>query len=376
MHAVLGICRQPKLPSILCLLFSLISVETSTASQDIVFDMAPTAEAVSVVSAERQSSFIETTDEKLVNVILQLSSMSSSTESRTVDQWLVKIQPRQPIMQIADYSPRTEIASQIDGPIQVKTTHEKSTSFGLSADGRYGNLAHANTGADSGKKSIRSQQYNRVAPIYAVTASGTINRGRGVYFKLKWTEQQVLDGEKLFTLTFAVPHSWRCGLLDVSVEAQRERKVFPGFERETITVTHDHFVVAVYESSDVEARQRAEAMVQAEEAMRAANSAEQHRKAVPALLKGVGDFFDFSSGDPQETGWAERVVIGVATPHDGEELLSLPVQTRVVALDYCEARDEFIALNGKKNRNIEMVDSSRPQSKTTRPYTAGKAPIQ
>ena len=134
-------------------------------------------------------------------------------------------------------------------PIQIKKTTEKSNArWGLVWTDRTGiSLESTRRRTDSNKQPSPSSSIV-LAPVQAVTASGTINRGRGVYFKLRWTAQQILEGEKTFHNT-SRPEQWRGSLMDVSVIAQGERKSF-GWERETKTIGSANFVVAVFKDHD------------------------------------------------------------------------------------------------------------------------------
>ena len=76
-------------------------------------------------------------------------------------------------------------------------------------------------GGDDQIKNSDSTQYQKRAPQQAMIAAGTTDRGRGVYFKFRWTADQVLEGEKRFRWTVAVPESWRGGLIDVQIIGQR-----------------------------------------------------------------------------------------------------------------------------------------------------------
>ena len=282
---------------------------------------------------------------QLVDVELRLSSMIVAPNPQRIDQWIVRCQPRQDGIQIADYAPRTEVTSPIQGPIQVKLTDEKTESVGLAVNGTYGDLARGNVGADRGSKKAECLQYDRVAPVHAVTASGTINRGRGVYFKLKWTEQQVLEGEKVFHLTLSVPAAWRSGLIDVSVIAQSEKKSFGGWDRDVVTLGRASFVVAVYRTGDSEAMAAARNLADAEDNLRRTVTANRyHKNPITGLVQNVAELFDSKRQvAPQQL--LEQLLVEGASPHVDKQLLQLPVQARVVALDYCDAREAFVRLN-------------------------------
>lgn len=319
-------------------LFYSLSLSAVAAEPPVIrFDL-PATTAASPIDSSDPSSPVE--------IELKLSSMIASPNVPRIDQWLVRCEPRDGNLTVADYAPRTEVGSDIGSPINVKQTDEKTDSFGLSLDGSYGHLARAHGGADHSTKNSESVQYDRLAPVQAVTASGTIRRGRGVYFKLRWTSQQVLEGEKSFRITLNVPPTWRGGLIDVSVLAQAERQSFAGLDREVKTLGSARFVVAAYRESDREAKAMAMKLARAEHRLREAAREKERSSGIaslPALLKKIVAGFDFGSGGSDDE-WIERLMHNEADPHIDEQINRLPVSVRVAVLDYCETRRAFSAI--------------------------------
>jgi len=328
---------------------SLPSLSLSAADVPVIrFDLPPLA-AARIISPADESLRVSDVmpDEMLVECELNLSSMIATPRSPQIDQWLVVCQPRDEAMMIADYQPRTEVASDLEGPIQVKMMDEASESFGISMDAAYGHLARGRAGADRGKKNSESQQYNRLAPVQAVTASGTIHRGRGVYFKLRWTAVQVLEGEKQFRLMFRVPADWRSGLLDVSVTAQSQSRSLGSWDRGVKTLGAANFVVAAYRIGDPQAAQAAKTLAEAEQKLRllaAHRPPKSSLDSIPSMLRHVAMKLDWESQTPPMTPWVDRLLLGGADPYLDKQMSRLPVDVRVAALDYCEARDNFIRL--------------------------------
>jgi hypothetical protein len=301
----------------------------------------------SVVSAEPVQS---ATDGMQVAIELKLSSMIATPNVPRIDQWLVRCQPRDPSLSIADYSPRTEVASDIAGPIQIKKTNESSKSLGLAIDGAYGHLARLHSGVDQGTKDVSSYEMDRVAPVQAVTASGTINRARGVFFKLRWTAQQVLEGEKTFRITLCVPSTWRGGLIDVSVIAQSEEKVFAGLDSATKTLGAADFVVATYLQGDSEASHMAHRLFAAETELRIMArecSDPRAHHSLKSLLRHVAMKLDVESGPPAIS-WVDRLLLNRADPHMDKVIQKLPMPVRVAVLDYVDTRDAFLAINRRE----------------------------
>ncbi|MCP4889830.1 hypothetical protein N9D23_08455 [Rubripirellula sp.] len=297
------------------------------------FDLPPTAVAT------------DTGDASVVTVELRLSSMIDAAHRLNVDQWIVRCEPRDHQLSLVDYAPRTETASQLDGSIQIKSTNETSNGFGASIDGGYGRLVTGHAGIDQSEKQIETQQYDRVAPHQVVVAAGTIHRGRGVYFKLRSTERQVLEGEKKFSVTLRVPSTWRGGLMDVSVEAQTQKRSINPWDRETKTICSQQFVVAVYRDGDQPAEVAAESLAEAERALRALErqwQASRSSVSLSAVVRHVAMTLDVN-GPPQS--WLQRLLIDQADPHLDKQIRHLPMNVRVAVLDYAERRDDFHSLN-------------------------------
>lgn len=319
---------------------SLLFATTVKAGETMIhFDMPPIVSARQVGSAGNES---------LVAIELKLSSMITAADLPRIDQWIVHCQPRNSSLQIADYAPRTEVASDIDGPIQIKKTNERTDSVGVSLDGSYGPIARFHSGADRGRKDVDSYQLDRVAPVQAVTASGTINRGRGVFYKLRWTAQQVLEGEKSFQVTLRVPSTWRGSLIDVSVIAQSKQKSFAGWDSDIKVLGAATFVVAAYLEGDQDAADQANALFDAEQALRVA--ARRHPKesgsSLMSLVRHVTMPFDDDKKRPSDS-WIQRLLFSEADPHHDKEITKLPMPVRLAVLDYVDTRDDFLAINTK-----------------------------
>ncbi len=302
------------------------------------FDMPPSIAAQVVESGN---------DRVLLQVELKLSSMISSPEKARIDQWLVRCEPRGQFASIIDYSPRTETGSDIATHIQVKQSKEKQQSLGVGVNGDYLSSLRGNAGADHTRKNIDSLQFDRIAPVHAVTAAGTINRGTGVYFKLRWTAQQILEGQKTFQLVLDVPSTWRTGLIDISVVAQSEHKSFANWEQSTKILGSANFVVAVYRSDDAHARKVARRMAQAEHQLRSRieeEAASKAKNSLSGLLRKMATKMDFEKPSTVSA-VLERLMLNQVDPYLDSEIRKLPMPCRLAALDYSDAQESFTRLN-------------------------------
>ncbi|MGB7346929.1 MAG: hypothetical protein WBD20_22085 [Pirellulaceae bacterium] len=323
-------------PNVVSVVFLLFAAAPAFANDDVIrFDMPPTVAATPIDA-----------DANLVQCELNLSSLIESPSVPRIDQWLVRCQPRGTAMSITDYAPRTESRSEIDGPIQIKISDEETSSLGLNVSGDYGSVVHGSVGADNGSKNCLTQQYNRIAPVQTVIASGTIDRGRGVYFKLRWTATQTLEGEKVFKLSMNVPDTWRGGLIDVSVLAQSAHRTFGGLDTQIKTLGAANFVVTAYRSGDQQAADIAHQLTVAElklrQLSRDANLGSKPT-TLPSMLRHVAAKLDLDS-EPPSIAWLSRLTSGQADPYLDRDINRLPMNVRVAAIEYHDQRIKFTQL--------------------------------
>lgn len=341
--------------------FALVVFATDIAAEDNVqalsFDLPPTAVARAVDLSDRMTPTSQAGES--MQVELRLSSMVTGSKLPTIERWMVQVVPRAASWRVLDYSPRTETGSDYATPIQVKRSDESTRSLGFAADGGYGHLASAHLGADHGDKQSEAIQFDRHAPLHAVSAAGTIERGRGVYYKLRWTSQQVLEGEKLFQVAFDVPPGFRAGMLDVVVMAYGKTAKsspisgvwadMPLLETSSSSTMlgKAHFTVAVHREGDDAAWSLARQLASAEVRLRQAalgHRADTPIRSLPNLIRHVAAKMDMDSVDVHGD-WAERLIAGQADPYIDPVIRKLPTDLRVVALDYNDSRRALLALD-------------------------------
>ncbi|OYP35975.1 hypothetical protein [Rhodopirellula sp. MGV] len=276
-----------------------------------------------------------------VTIAFPLSSLIVNDSSRgalvpPIDHLLIRCSMRDQYP-VVGFLPKTELETDYAGPIAVTQKRETSDNVGLNVDSAYHPFGAGHLGADSSDKDSNSSQYSKHAPMQAVVASGTTDRGRGVYFKLRWTSQQVLEGEKVFQVSFAVPNGWRGGLVDVSVVAKTTSKSL--FREDKLEdLTSQQFVVAVHQESDMKAAALAMRLADLDHKL-----AEMSRSDVGAatLADWIRQTFvpmaDRKSHREGSAKWYRRVVDGDADPHMDKELAKLPMPVRVTVLDYADA---------------------------------------
>jgi hypothetical protein len=95
-------------------------------------------------------------------------------------------------------------------------------------------------------------------PLETVAASGTMQRGGAMFFKLKATPRNPLEGTREYSLVLGVPANWRADYLRIRCEAEGIRRgMFTSLDERLVCGQRD-FVVALHLEGDEEARRIAE----------------------------------------------------------------------------------------------------------------------
>ncbi|HVT30213.1 MAG TPA: hypothetical protein VHE81_19530 [Lacipirellulaceae bacterium] len=193
------------------------------------FDIAPMAECRDVTPPQRIAQY---PNERLIEVSLPISARFRGVSMDDVDELDIEVNGAAAGLRVEDFSPTTQLASDISHDIETTTT----TTTGRSLDGSLGGtfpvpgadaVAHLTptisggiTGCDTSTEKI-----NRLPPKHAVVVSGTSSEGRGVFFKLKRYSQTSLEGVHQLSVTFVAPRFWQWSEIRVACTAHGERKL-------------------------------------------------------------------------------------------------------------------------------------------------------
>lgn len=122
-------------------------------------------------------------------------------------------------LEIADYLPKTELASDVSGTVNVDERRGSRTSMMVSYEAG-GKVGYRVPGADAearasaagrgekGSEVSSGVQVKFLPPKQLIVAAGTQNRGQTLYFKLRPFSQITLEGEKEFAFLLLVPRDW------------------------------------------------------------------------------------------------------------------------------------------------------------------------
>ncbi len=199
----------------------LLTSSASWASEvAIEFDVSPMVGCVDVTD---EAFVAEFPGEKLwkasfyVSALAQRGSIADVIEIR-----YDLVAPEQQLV-VYDYSPKTTLASDVVGNIEIETSKQQSKSASLSAGGRYG--SYVNASVDGGGETAASavNRYALKPQQDTIATAGTIRRRSGVYFKWKASSQTTLEGGRDIEVLFRSPRRWQGDYVWVACRAVNRR---------------------------------------------------------------------------------------------------------------------------------------------------------
>ncbi len=332
---------------------ALIGIQSIFAAE-VTFDVNPQVPARNCVPDSATPAF---PNSRFVAIRLNATAFVQAGSSHQVEELLVRVDTRHAMVQVVDYWPRTEMYSPIVDNIVVQNQDYQNRNASIQGAGGYPGIGWAN-----GHASLQDEKH--VQQIYAerptkqqVTAAGTLNRKSAVYFKLNRSPEESLEGTKNFDIVLEVPMNWRGDLLTVSMQAFGKRHA----KDHQSSLASNRFMVATYQEGDAQAAQLAYDYVVQEQRLRekaseAANAI--HRRNYPTPVHKLGAALDVYEPHIPNS-WLDQIVFGWTNIYPNGPINRLPVDVRVVILDYLDAK-----------RFIEQLPSQSVASIANQPQLA------
>ena len=200
-----------------------------------------------------------------IEVSLPVTSEIAAAERNHINEFRYDIQWQQARYPVLDYGPRTQTTSIVDGTIGVETQKDRNATFGIAINGGDADLLGGSAKAEAAKRDVEKFRYQEIPQHDVLVASGSTNRGTGVFFRFHRSRRETLEGSRDLSVTFRVPSNWQAGLLQVKCRASGERKV-AGLWNEPIEIVRS-FTLPVYLASSSAAHDRAIEYVRAENSL-------------------------------------------------------------------------------------------------------------
>jgi hypothetical protein len=215
------------------------------ASPGVEFDIARAVECRDVTPRER---IMQYPTQRLIEVALPVSVRFNELSHDDVDEVNIEVSGAAAGLRVQDFAPATQLASEFTREIETTTTNKKARSLEATLGGTLpvpgaeaaAHLTPSITGGLAGCETA-TEKINRLPPKHVVVVSGTYAEGRGVFFKLKRTNQTSLEGVHELAVTFVAPRSWPAVSLQVECSALGEKKTL--WMKQTATLGHiDRYV--------------------------------------------------------------------------------------------------------------------------------------
>jgi hypothetical protein len=195
--------------------------------------------------------------QKLVEAKLEISALLTAGHEKDLTQYFIRVDSPQRTLTIADYLPKTKHESIASAVTQQNST-EKVAALGINLSGKYELLALPGPSVGIGEKKTSSVKTELLPPLETVAASGTLLRGSSVFFKIKATPRNLLEGTREYALVLAVPAAWRADFVRVRCDAEGIRRGMVSTFDEPMQCGQREFLVSLYQEGDEAARQIAE----------------------------------------------------------------------------------------------------------------------
>lgn len=165
---------------------------------------------------------------KVIEARFRISaSFAEGSESSIVD-FTYLISSPEMRLRILDYLPNTTLESQFaDDRIEVADFSEESDASSQEARVAY-TIFSLSAKKNQLNRKTEQNQYQRIVPKALVLASGTTNRGHGVFYKLRPSNTASLEGAKEFSFLAIVPKSWRGDWCTFVCSARTNKKTLLG----------------------------------------------------------------------------------------------------------------------------------------------------
>jgi hypothetical protein len=342
---MVGLILRVRVAALLVAAGLLVSQQASrlVAAESVTFDAPRTVACRDVTTDEFLAS---NPQERLLEARFPVSSLIRAAENDLVQFFYRFDYPAN--VEVEDYLPKTTLTSEIVGNVGVERKTEDLRSLGLAVSGGFEHVTGSGTGSVNTKDST-SVRYDLLPPLEMVSASGTLNRRGGVYFKLKPSPRSSLEGGKEFVVVLRVPGDWRGGYARVHCQALGfRRSTAPPFEERAI-LGDDTFLLGMFRDGDEIARRAATHFADSETRLRNASLAysnQIHKQSYPSLAHRVGALVTVVSPRiPPD--WLQDVIELEPDASFRDYMDRLPDPVRTAAENFQSAKQELASLSGR-----------------------------
>lgn len=201
---------------------------------------------------------------RLLQMDLMISTMVDSRIADDLIETTFFVELHNPRIQIEDFSPQTTLQSPYAGNISKENRTELDINGKLSANERFDKSLGADATLGFNRKQATVEKVDILPELKLVAASGTIHRGRGVYFRFNRTKQTSLEGTTMLGIVLAVPEGWSADTMSIRCQSKIRQSVVPGAPSKETELPESQYTVAIYQAGNRYAAEVAERYIQEE----------------------------------------------------------------------------------------------------------------
>jgi hypothetical protein len=279
--------------------------DSLAARPEVQFDAASLIAAEDVTTADFRAA---NPGEKLIVVRIDISSFVRRGDANDLAELVYRVEATDREMLVFDFAPKTTFAPLAEGRVTVERDTDTKTSVKANAAARYFPFAEGDAAFDHQVNEQTRLRYELPAPQEVVVTSGSIERRRGVFVKLRASRRGSLEGAKAIAVMFVVPQNWRGGVLHIAAEARSNVGGVLGRDGESAISGTASLAAGVYVSGDLVARDAVERVMATEKAWTIAE-AEHPKSRTKDFSQHVARAFDDVLSFGKSKSRSERAVI-------------------------------------------------------------------
>jgi hypothetical protein len=317
-------------------------IPASVADADVQFDVSSTVACIASTTPEFRSAHPH---EKIVTARFVVSMFIADADATTIKTALYHIVVPEGPAAVIDYAPRTTSSSGIVGNIDVSNNSENSNHAQIGGNAHWDGIVSANASTGRNRSEGATLRYKLRPPLTTVFAAGTSNRGRGVYFKLRRTPYDTLEGDQQLTVQLRVAENWRGGYARVFAQARGDGKIYPA----------SSFLVPLYLLGDAEARRMANQLLTFEH--RLLETAAQHRGEIKRASRRtvVQELSWAAPAIPSD--WQQQVLWQSSLQSPLPFISDLPRPVQLAVSNYLTAKRVVMALGRQTHEPVSAARS-------------------
>lgn len=312
------------------------------ASPCVHFDVAQLASCRPLADAELADRDLPVSPgEMLIEATFSASTLIRFGQAGQIRQLLFVIESPTQAMHVVDYAPRTALATRYAGNIERTEAQDETRSMGLSANFQPHRAATAQGTVSNGNSASESLRFQLLPPQELVLSSGTIARGKAVFFKFLDSPQTTLDGDRQLSVVFRVPANWRADYVHVRCAA------FEAAEASARPICgSSEFLVPLYLVGDAAARDAAVRLAQHDLHLRRVAFQLSSTATEKSFTDKLAAMFGQRKPPKWPKDWLHQVLTRTSHAAPPEFVQHLPAEVQDAIQNFYRARQEVGQLEG------------------------------